>query len=124
MLDSKDLLVERSIYVRVKMSISFLGSDYFWRPQALSTNHRLKCLLLQKTKKKDLSRDDNEIKKMLLNLHPYIRADSLHFYTLCFVLQHAFSIDPQFSDLLAFLVCHIWSLALTSDHTSSQKEIF
>lgn len=38
MLDRKDLLVERSIYIRVEMSISFLGSDYFWRPQALSTN--------------------------------------------------------------------------------------
>lgn len=38
MLDRKDLLVERSKYIRVEMSISFLGSDYFWRPQALSTN--------------------------------------------------------------------------------------
>jgi len=60
-LDRKDLLVERSSYVRVEMSISFLGSDYFWRPQALPTNHILKGLSLQD--KMDLkTRDDNKIK--------------------------------------------------------------
>lgn len=42
MLDGEDLLLERIIDVRVEMSIAFLGRDYFWRPQALLTNHSLK----------------------------------------------------------------------------------
>ena len=47
MLDRKDLLVERSIYIRVEMSISFLGSDYFWRPQAKIQRSVLTQFLLQ-----------------------------------------------------------------------------
>lgn len=49
MLDRKYLQVERSSYI--EMCISFLESDYFWRLQALLTNHRLKCLLVQEKKR-------------------------------------------------------------------------
>lgn len=83
------------------MYISFLESDYFWRLQALLTNHRLKCLLLQK--KKSIRRKEVTMKSKIA-FKPLSFADSLHFYTVCFTLHCAASISPQFSDLFIFLV--------------------
>lgn len=94
MLDRKYLQVERSS--DIEMCISFLESDYFWRLQALLTNHRLKCLLVQEKKKDFKNRGDKA---------PFF-ADSLDFYTVCFALHCAASISPQFLGLFIFFVSY------------------
>lgn len=47
----QEIFTGRKKQLHKDRDVHFLFSDYFWRLQALLTNYRLKCLLLQKKKK-------------------------------------------------------------------------